>query len=125
MRIPAASPWRNGTVATNEAGTASLTFQTEDSGSYLLQTTLEDSQGSRWKAPTNFSPTARVNGILFKSIPVHHSGQKRVCPGETASLLIASDYPNAHVWTFLRNSWKNESRRLVALDRQTAWWNAP
>ncbi|MFR4222826.1 MAG: hypothetical protein ACLT38_03555 [Akkermansia sp.] len=35
-------------------------------------------------------------------------------------MLVTSDYPDAHVWTFLRNSWKNESRRLVSLDRQTA-----
>ena len=34
--------------------------------------------------------------------------------------LVTSDYPDARVWTFLRNSWKNESRSLVPLDRQTA-----
>lgn len=113
-------------VATNEEGTASLTFQTEDSGLYLLQTTLEDSQGSKVEGSHQFLSYGKGERHPFKINPLSITPDKNeYAPGETASLLIASDYPNAHVWTFLRNSWKNESRRLVALDRQTALVECP
>ena len=57
----------------------------------------------------------------FKINPLSiHPDKKEYAPGDTARLLVTSDYPDARVWTFLRNSWKNESRRLVSLDRQTA-----
>lgn len=113
-------------VATNEEGTASLTFQTEDSGLYLLQTTLEDSQGSKVEGSHQFLSYGKGERHPFKINPLSITPDKKeYAPGETASLLIASDYPDAHVWTFLRNSWKNESRRLVALDRQTALVECP
>ena len=113
-------------VVTNEEGSASLTFQTGDSGLYLLQITLEDSQGGKVESSRQFLSYGTGEHHPFKINPLSITPDKNeYAPGETASLLIASDYPDAHVWTFLRNSWKNESRRLVALDRQTALVECP
>lgn len=113
-------------IATNAEGTAAVTFQTGDSGLYDLRTTLADSQGGKAESSHQFLSYGKGARHPFKINPLTITPDKNeYAPGETASLLIASDYPDAHVWTFLRNSWKDESRRLITLDRQTAVLECP
>lgn len=108
-------------IATGKDGEASLSFQTGESGLYSLSTTLEDGHGNKVEESFQFLSYGKGKQNPFKINPLSiHPDKKEYAPGDTARLLVTSDYPDARVWTFLRNSWKNESRRLVSLDRQTA-----
>lgn len=113
-------------IATGKEGEASLSFQTRESGLYALSTTLEDEHGNKVEDSFQFLSYGAGKQNPFKIEPLAITPDKKeYAPGETARLLVTSDYPDARVWTFLRNSWKNESRRLVALDRQTALVECP
>ena len=108
-------------IATGKDGEASLSFQTGESGMYALSTTLEDGHGNRVEETFQFLSYGKGKQNPFKINPLSITPDKKeYAPGDTARLLVTSDYPDARVWTFLRNSWKNESRSLVPLDRQTA-----
>ena len=88
---------------------------------YALSTTLEDGHGNRVEETFQFLSYGKGKQNPFKINPLSITPDKKeYAPGDTARLLVTSDYPDASVWTFLRNSWKNESRSLVPLDRQTA-----
>lgn len=113
-------------VATGKDGEAFLSFQTGESGLYALSTTLEDEHGNKAEESFQFLSYGKGKQNPFKINPLSITPDKReYAPGETAKLLLASDYPDARIWTFLRNSWKDESRRLVSLDRQTALVECP
>lgn len=113
-------------ITTGKEGEASLSFQTRESGLYALSTTLEDGQGNKVQESFQFLSYGTGKHNPFKIKPLAITPDKReYAPGDTAKLLVTSDYPDARVWTFLRNSWKNESRRLVSLDRQTALVECP
>lgn len=113
-------------IATGKEGEAALSFQTTESGLYALSTTLEDEHGNKVEDSFQFLSYGAGKQNPFKINPLSIiPDKKEYAPGETARLLVTSDYPDARVWTFLRNSWKNESRLLVALDRQTALVECP
>lgn len=113
-------------ITTGKEGEASLSFQTRESGLYALSTTLEDGHGNKVEESFQFLSYGTGKQNPFKINPLAITPDKKVyAPGDTAKLLVTSDYPDARVWTFLRNSWKNESRRLVSLDRQTALVECP
>lgn len=113
-------------ITTGKEGEASLSFQTRESGLYALSTTLEDEQGNKVEESLQFFSYGTGKRNPFKSNPLAITPDKKeYAPGDTAKLLLTSDYPDARVWTFLRNSWKNESRRLVTLDRQAALVECP
>lgn len=113
-------------ITTGKEGEAALTFQTRESGLYALSTTLQDEHGNKVEEFFQFLSYGMGKQNPFKINPLAITPDKKeYAPGDTARLLLTSDYPDARVWTFLRNSWKNESRRLVALDRQTALVECP
>lgn len=113
-------------ITTGKEGEASLSFQTRESGLYALSTTLEDGHGNKVEESFQFLSYGTGKQNPFKINPLAITPDKKVyAPGDTAKLLVTSDYPDARVWTFLRNSWKNESRRLVSLNRQTALVECP
>lgn len=113
-------------VTTGKDGEAALSFQTGESGLYALSTTLKDEHGNKVQESFQFLSYGKGKQNPFKINPLSITPDKReYAPGDTARLLLASDYPDARVWTFLRNSWKDESRRLVSLDRQTALVECP
>lgn len=113
-------------ITTGKEGEASLSFQTRESGLYALSTTLEDGHGNKVEESFQFLSYGTGKQNPFKINPLAITPDKKeYAPGDTAKLLVTSDYPDARVWTFLRNSWKNESRRLVSLDRQTALVECP
>ncbi len=113
-------------ITTGKEGEASLSFQTRESGLYALSTTLEDGHGNKVEESFQFLSYGTGKQNPFKINPLTITPDKKeYAPGDTAKLLVTSDYPDARVWTFLRNSWKNESRRLVSLDRQTALVECP
>lgn len=113
-------------ITTGKEGEASLSFQTRESGLYALSTTLEDGHGNKVEESFQFLSYGTGKQNPFKINPLEITPDKKeYAPGGTAKLLVTSDYPDARVWTFLRNSWKNESRRLVSLDRQTALVECP
>lgn len=119
-------PLETWNITTGKEGEASLTFQTGESGLYALSTTLEDEHGNRVEESFQFLSYGTGKYNPFKINPLTITPDKKeYAPGDTARLLVTSDYPDARVWTFLRNSWKNESRRLVALDRQAALVECP
>lgn len=113
-------------ITTGKEGEASLSFQTGESGLYALSTTLEDGHGNKVQESFQFLSYGTGKQNPFKINPLAITpDQREYAPGDTARLLVTSDYPDARVWTFLRNSWKNESRRLVTLNRQTALVECP
>ena len=113
-------------ITTGKEGEATLSFQTRESGLYALSSTLEDEHGNRVEESFQFLSYGKGKQNPFKINPLSITPDKKeYAPGDTAKLLLASDYPDAHVWTFLRNSWKDESRSLVPLDRQTALVECP
>lgn len=113
-------------ITTGKEGEATLSFQTRESGLYALSSTLEDEHGNRVEESFQFLSYGKGKQNPFKINPLSITPDKKeYAPGDTAKLLLASDYPDARVWTFLRNSWKDESRSLVPLDRQTALVECP
>lgn len=113
-------------ISTNEDGEASLTFQTTETGLYGLAVTMTNKEGNKVEQTHQFLSSGKETSAPFKINPLSITPDKKTyAPGETASLLVASDYADAHVWAFLRNGWKNESRRLVKLNGQTALVECP
>ena len=113
-------------ITTGKEGEATLSFQTRESGLYALSSTLKDEHGNRVEESFQFLSYGKGKQNPFKINPLSITPDKKeYAPGDTAKLLLASDYPDARVWTFLRNSWKDESRSLVPLDRQTALVECP
>ena len=113
-------------ITTGKEGEATLSFQTRESGLYALSSTLEDEHGNRVEESFQFLSYGKGKQNPFKINPLSITPDKKeYAPGDTAKLLLASDYPDARVWTFLHNSWKDESRSLVPLDRQTALVECP
>lgn len=119
-------PLQSWSITTNKEGKTSVTFQTEESGLHALATTLEDAGGNKVQESFQFLSYGKGKKNPFTINPLSITPDKReYAPGETARLLITSDYADARVWTFLRNSWKNESRLLVTLERQNALVECP
>lgn len=119
-------PLESWNITTDKEGETSITFQTAESGLHTLVTALEDAQGNKVEGTLPFLSygKGKKNPFTFNPLSITPD-KKEYAPGDTARLLIASDYPDARVWTFLRNSWKNESRRLVTLEQQTALVECP
>ncbi len=113
-------------IATGKNGEAALSFQTGESGLYALATMLKDEHGNKVEETFQFLSYGKGKQNPFKiSTLAITPDKKEYAPGDTARLLFTSDYPDARVWTFLRNSWKDESRRLVPLNGQTALVECP
>lgn len=113
-------------IATGKDGEAALSFQTRESGLYALATTLEDEHGNKVEESFQFLSYGKGKQNPFKISPLSITPDKKeYAPGDTARLLFTSDYPDARVWAFLRNSWKDESRRLLSLNGQTALVECP
>lgn len=113
-------------ISTNDEGECSLNFRTADSGLHRLNITLTDKENNTVNSTYDFLSFGTGESLPFKANPLTLTPDKKTyLPGDTAKLLISSDYPNARVWTFFRNSWANESRTLVTLNHQTKELECP
>lgn len=108
-------------ITTNKEGAATFTFRTNTSGLHAFFTTLSDEHGNKVEESFQFLSYGEGTQNSFKINPLSITPDKKEYePGDTAKLLISSDYPDAHVWIFFRNYWENESRQLLSLTQQTA-----
>ncbi len=113
-------------VTTDDEGEATLSFQTGEAGLYSLVTTLADEHGEKVEGVLNFFAWGEGVKHPFKTNPLSITPDKKeYAPTDTAQLLITSDYADAVVWAFMRNSWADESRQQVTLKNQTAMLECP
>ncbi len=113
-------------ITTDDKGEAVLSFRTGEAGLYSLITTLADEHGEQVEGALDFFAWGEGVNHPFKANPLSITPDKKeYAPTDTAKLLITSDYADATVWAFMRNSWADEIRHQVTLKDQTAMLECP
>lgn len=109
-------------IITDDEGRAIINFQTKNRGLHRLDIVF---QGTEENPPVysdfdflSYGENSKFDGFYtYKPLAIT-TDKHEYTAGETAKIIISSNYENASVWTFCRSSWSNESRQLVKLDGQ-------
>ncbi|MDO4410060.1 MAG: alpha-2-macroglobulin family protein [Akkermansia sp.] len=109
-------------IVTDDNGNAVINFQTKNRGLHRLAIVFPGTEGNSPVYSSfdflSYGEKSKFDGFYtYKPLAIT-TDKHEYAAGETAKIIISSNYENSSVWTFCRSSWSNESRQLVKLDGQ-------